>query len=61
MGQKLDSNRRLLLIMLTKPKFLNILHSKLVKKTKGLLDLLSDSLIQGLCFFQENGDRKSVV
>jgi len=37
MGQKLGSNRCLLFTMLTKQKFLNILHSKLVKKTKGLL------------------------
>ena len=55
MYQKLGSNRCPLFTMLTKQKFLNVLHSKLVKKTKGLLDLLSDPLIQGLCFFQENG------
>ena len=55
MGQKLGSNRCPLFTMLTKQKFLNVLHSKLVKKTKGLLGLLSDPLIQGLHFSKENG------
>jgi hypothetical protein len=41
--------------MLTKQKFLNVLHSKLVKKTKGLLGLLSDPLSQGLRFSKESG------
>jgi hypothetical protein len=34
MGKKLDSNKCPLFAMLTKQKFLNVLHSKLVKKTK---------------------------
>jgi hypothetical protein len=41
--------------MLTKQNLLNVLHSKLVKKTKGLPGLLSDPLIQGLRFLKENG------
>jgi hypothetical protein len=41
--------------MLTKQKFLNVLHSKLVKKTKGFLGLLSDALSQGLHFSKESG------
>jgi hypothetical protein len=41
--------------MLTKQKFLNVLHSKLVKKTKGLPGLLNYPLSQGLCFSKENG------
>jgi len=55
MGQKLGSNRCPLFTMLTKQKFLNVLHSKLVKKTKGLPGLLSDPLSQGLCFSKESG------
>jgi len=55
MGQKLGSNRCPLFIMLTKQKFLNVLHSKLVKKTKGFLGLLSDALSQGLHFSKESG------
>jgi len=31
------------------------LHSKLVKKTKGLPGLLSDPLSHGLCFSKESG------
>ena len=54
MGQKLGSNKYLLFTMLTKQKFLNVLHHKLVKKTKGLPGLLSDSLSQGLRFSKEN-------
>jgi hypothetical protein len=34
--------------MLTTQNFLNVLHGKLVKKTKGPSCLLSDPLIQGL-------------
>jgi len=41
--------------MLTKQNFLDVLHSKLVKKIKGLVGLLSDPLIQGLRFPKENG------
>jgi hypothetical protein len=41
--------------MLTKQKFLNVLHSKLVKKTKCLPGLLSDPLSQELHFLKENG------
>jgi hypothetical protein len=41
--------------MLTKQYLLKILHNKLVKKIKTLPDLLSDPLIQGLCFLKENG------
>jgi hypothetical protein len=41
--------------MLTKQKFFDVLHSKLVKKTKGLPGLLSDPLSQGLCFSKESG------
>jgi hypothetical protein len=41
--------------MLTKQNFINVLHGKLVKKTKGLPGLLSDSLIQGLRFLKANG------
>jgi hypothetical protein len=55
MGQKLGSNRCPLFTMLTKQKFLNVLHSKLVKKTKGLPSLLSDPFSQGLRFLKENG------
>jgi len=55
MGQKLGSNRCPLFTMLTKQKFLNVLHSKLVKKTKGLPGLLSDLLSQGLRFSKESG------
>jgi hypothetical protein len=55
MGQKLGSNRCPLFTMLTKQKFLNVLHSKLVKKTKGLPGLLSDPLSQGLRFSKESG------
>jgi len=55
LGQKLGSNKCPLFTMLTKQNFINVLHGKLVKKTKGLLGLLSDSLIQGLRFFKENG------
>jgi hypothetical protein len=55
MGQKLGSNRCPLFTMLTKQKFLNVLHSKLVKKIKGLPDLLSDLLSQGLRFSKESG------
>jgi hypothetical protein len=44
-----------LFTMLTKQKFLNVLHSKLVKKTKGLPGLLSDPLSQGLHFSKESG------
>ena len=36
-------------------KLLNVLHSKLVKKKKGIPCLLSDPLIQGLHFLKENG------
>ena len=54
MGKKLDSNKCLLFTMLTKQKFLNVLHHKLVKKTKGLPDLLSDPLSQGLHFSKKN-------
>jgi len=54
-GQKLGSNRCPLFTMLTKQKFLNVLHSKLVKKTKGLPGLLSDPLSQGLRFSKESG------
>jgi hypothetical protein len=54
MGQKLDSNRCPLFIMLTKQKFFNVLYSKLVKKTKGLPGLLSDPLSQELHFLKEN-------
>jgi hypothetical protein len=55
MSQKLGSNRCPLFTMLTKQKFLNVLHSKLVKKTKGLPGLLSDPLSQGLHFSKESG------
>jgi hypothetical protein len=55
MGKKLGCNRYPLFTMLTKQKSLNVLHSKLVKKTKSLLGLLSDPLIQGLRFSKENG------
>jgi len=55
MGQKLGSNRCPLFTMLTKQKFLNVLHSKLVKKTKGFLGLLSDALSQGFHFSKESG------
>jgi len=55
MGKKLGSNRCPLFIMLTNKKFLNVLHSKIVKKTKGLLGLLSDPLSQELHFLTENG------
>jgi hypothetical protein len=55
LGQKLGSNRCPLFTMLTKQNLLNVLHSKLVKKTKGLPGLLSDPLIQGLRFLKENG------
>jgi hypothetical protein len=55
LGQQLGSNRCLLFTMLTKQNFINVLHGKLVKKTKGLSGLLSDSLIQGLRFLKENG------
>jgi len=55
MGKKLGSNRCPLFTMLTKQKFLNVLHSKLAKKTKGLPGLLSDPLSQGLRFSKENG------
>jgi hypothetical protein len=41
--------------MLTKQKFLNVLHSKLVKKTKGLPGLLSVPLSQGLHLLKEDG------
>jgi hypothetical protein len=44
-----------LFTMLTKQKFLNVLHSKLVKKTKGLFGFLSDPFSQGLHFLKENG------
>jgi hypothetical protein len=54
MGQKLGSNRCPLFTMLTKQKFLNVLHSKHVKKTKGLPGLLSDPLSQGLHFSKES-------
>jgi hypothetical protein len=54
MGKKLGSNKCLLFTMLTKQKFLNVSHNKLVKKTKGLLGLLSDPFIQGLRFLKEN-------
>jgi len=54
MGQKLGSNRCPLFTMLTKQKFLNVLHSKLVKKTKGLPGLLSVPLSQGLHLLKEN-------
>jgi hypothetical protein len=40
--------------MLTKQKFLNVLHNKLVKKTKGLPGLLNYPLSQGLCFSKKN-------
>jgi len=55
MGQKLGSNRCPLFTMLTKQKFLNVLHSKLVKKTKGLPGLLSVPLSQGLHLLKEDG------
>jgi hypothetical protein len=55
MGKKLDSNRCPLFTMLMKQKFLKVLHSKLVKKTKGFPGLLSDPLSQGLCFSKESG------
>jgi hypothetical protein len=55
MGQKLGSNRCPLFTMLTKQKFLNVLHSKLIKKTKGLPGLLSYPLSQGLRFSKERG------
>jgi hypothetical protein len=55
MGQKLGSNRCPLFTMLTKQKIFDVLHSKLVKKTKGLPGLLSDPLSQGLCFSKESG------
>jgi hypothetical protein len=55
MGKKLGSNKCPLFTMLTKQKFLNVLHSKLVKKTKGVPSLLSDPLSQGLHFLKENG------
>jgi hypothetical protein len=51
LGQKLGSNSCPLFTMLTKQKFLNVLHSKLIKKTKGLLGLLSNPLISELCLF----------
>jgi len=52
MSQKLGSNRSLLFTMITKQKFLNVLHSKLVKKIKGLPGLPSDPLSQWLWFFK---------
>jgi len=55
MGKNLGSNRYLLFTMLTKQKFLNVLHHKLVKKTKGLPGLLNYPLSQGFCFSKENG------
>jgi hypothetical protein len=55
MGQKLGSNSCPFFSMLTKQKFLDVLHSKLVKKTKGLPSLLSDPLSQELHFLKENG------
>jgi hypothetical protein len=55
MGKKLGSNKCPLFTMLTKQKFLNVLHSKLVKKTKCLPGLLSDPLSQELHFLKENG------
>jgi hypothetical protein len=55
LGKKLGSNRCSLFTMLTKQYLLKILHNKLVKKIKTLPDLLSDPLIQGLCFLKENG------
>jgi hypothetical protein len=55
MGKKLGSNRYLLFTMLTKQKIFNVLHHKLVKKTKGLPGLLNYPLSQGLCFSKENG------
>jgi hypothetical protein len=44
----MGNNRCPLFTMLTKQNFLNVLHGKLVKKTKGPSCLLSDPLIQGL-------------
>jgi hypothetical protein len=55
MSKKLGSNRCILFTMLMKQKFLNVLHHKLVKKTKGLPGLLSDPLSQGLRFSKESG------
>jgi len=51
LGQKLSSYTCPLFTMLSKQNFLNVLHSKLVKKKKNLPGLLSDPLIQELHFF----------